>query len=542
MMLRFLMVSWLLLSACFAGFAWAQVADPAVGTRAGGSSELAFGVSPKPVWVFFSDKGFVDEDAERAAVAALETTYNPRAVQRRRLRRTAPGLFDARDLPVSERYIRDIESLGGEIRITSRWLNAVSLEADAVALEAIGSLAFVAHIEPVRQGRRVEPTGTERADGGLTGRLFYGWADEQLAQIGLVELHGQGYTGAGVIVGILDTGFYRAHEAFNHPDNPLPVIAEWDFVNNDGNTSIEAGDDGGQHSHGTMILGTIRGYEPDAYVGGAYNAAVILCKTEDITSETQIEEDYYVAGLEFIELNGGDLATSSLGYIDWYSQNDLDGQTAVTTIGVNIATANGVHCCTAAGNSGHDSNPNTSHLIAPADAFEVLTCGAVSSEGSIAAFSSDGPTADGRVKPELLARGAETYTVWPFDTSSYTTASGTSLSTPLVASAVACLVEARPWWTPTAMREHLFNTASDYAQNGQPDPLNIRGYGILHAADALADDCAADMNGDGEVNTLDVTEFLNLWVAQEPRGDFNNDGLFNTQDVLAFLNAWTAGC
>ena len=529
-MLRSLCVSWLLVSACVAGVASGQAVRPAEGD------------APGSVWVFLTDKGFDDQAGERAAIDALGTTYNERAVRRRALRRTAPGLFDARDLPVCPRYIDRIGALGGEVRITSRWLNAVSIEAGPRALAAIGSLEWVDRIEPVRRGRRLEPEQLGTLEGGGSGRSFYGYADEQLAQIGLIELHGQGYTGEGVVIGILDTGFYRVHEAFNDADNPLPVVAEWDFVNDDGNTSIEAGDDENQHFHGTMILGTIRAYKPDELVGGAYNASVILCKTEDFTSETPIEEDYYVAGLEFIEANGGDMATSSLGYIDWYTQSDLDGQTAVTTIGVNVATANGVHCCTAAGNSGHDDDPGTSHLIAPSDAFEVIACGAVSNEGSAVGFSSDGPSADGRVKPELLARGAETWTIWPYDSTGYTTASGTSLSTPLVASAVACLIQARPWWTPTAMRQHLFNTASDYAQSGQTDPLFIRGYGIPDAAAALADDCAADVNGDGEANTLDVTAFLNLWVARDPRADFNGNGTINTQDVLAFLNAWTAGC
>jgi subtilisin family serine protease len=269
---------------------------------------------------------------------------------------------------------------------------------------------------------------------------------------------------------------------------------------------------------------------------------VILCKTEDTTSETPIEEDYYVAGLEFIEANGGDMATSSVGYIDWYSQDDLDGQTAVTTIGVNVATANGVHCCTAAGNSGHDGDPSTSHLIAPADAFEVIACGAVSIEGTITGFSSDGPTADGRVKPELLACGADTFTVWPYDSTGYAQASGTSLSTPLVASAVACLIGARPSWTPHQMRERLFRTASDFAQFGTPDPDFVRGYGILAAAAALADECAPDVNGDGRVDTQDVLAFLNLWAAGDARADFNTDGLIDTRDVLSFLNAWAAGC
>jgi len=491
-------------------------------------------------WVYFGDKGH-DPAGERAALEALPGEYNPRAIERRRLRRTAPGLVDARDLPVCARYTEGVGRAGAEIRVVSRWLNAVSVEATGAELAALRSLPFVERIEPVRVGRRIEPRELPAPDG-PPARSFYGYAEEQLAQINLIALHAQGYAGHGVVIGILDTGFYRAHEAFNHPDNPLPVVAEWDFVDNDGDTAPEQGDPSDQHSHGTLILGTIRAYQPDELVGGAFDASVILCKTEDVTGETQIEEDYYVAGLEFIELNGGDMATSSLGYIDWYTQDDLDGRTAVTTIAVNVATANGVHCCTAAGNSGHDSDPGTSHLIAPADAFEVIACGAVSGEGTITGFSSDGPTADGRVKPELLARGADTYTVWPYDSSSYATASGTSLSTPLVASAVACLIQARPWWTPTEMRRYLLNTADYFVQHGAPDPQFVLGYGILDAAGALADECTPDINGDGTVNTQDVLAFLNLWAAGEPRADFNADGAIDTRDVLAFLNAWAAGC
>ncbi len=492
-------------------------------------------------WVYLTDKGFADDQAQQQAIDELVKTYPARATHRRQLRRSAPGLFDARDLPVSRDYIEQIEAAGATLHVTSRWLNAVSVQASPSKLQAIAAFPFVKHIEPVRVGRRIEPM-LHKADNPPPTRTFYGFADDQLSQIGLTDLHAMGYTGQGVIVGILDTGFSRIHETFNDPNNPLPVVAEWDFVNNDPNTGIESGDDPDQHAHGTMILGTIRAYTPNELVGGAYNASVILCKTEDITSETQVEEDNYVAGLEFIELNGGDLATSSLGYIDWYTQNDLDGQTAVTTVAVNTATANGLYCCTAAGNSGNDGDPNTSHLIAPADAFEVITCGAVDLNGNITGFSSDGPTADGRLKPELLARGLDTYTIWPYDTSGYVTVSGTSLSTPLVASAVACLVQARPNWSVSTMRTRLFNTASDYVQNGQPDPLNVRGYGILNAAQALLSDCAADINGDGIVNTQDVTAFLNLWTAGDPAADFNNDGTINTQDVLAFLNAWNAGC
>lgn len=494
-----------------------------------------------PQWVFFADKGFADAGQRQAAIAELEHTYPERAVRRRMLRRTARGLFDARDLPVCGRYVSEIEGLGATVRVESRWLNAVSVVADRATLDRIAGIGFVSRVEPVRRGTAVEREDIVRREQ-LPTREFYGNARGQLDQINLPMLHAQGFTGQGVVIGILDTGFRRGHEAFSNADNPLDVVAEWDFVNDDNNTDIENGDAENQHEHGTLILGTIRAYMPDSLVGGAYDASVILCKTEDIESETQIEEDYYVAGLEFIELHGGDVATSSLRYSDWYTQSDMDGMTAVTTVAVNVATANGLHCCTAVGNSGHDSDPETSQLGAPADAFEVLTVGAVTTEGSVVGFSSDGPTADGRVKPELLALGADTWTVWPFDDSGYTTANGTSLSTPLVASAVACLVQARPWWTPATMREHLFATASDTVAFGGPDPLFVRGYGIPDAAATLADDCAADINGDGSVDTQDVLMFLNLWTAGEARGDFNSDGSINTQDVLAFLNAWNTGC
>ena len=236
-----------------------------------------------------------------------------------------------------------------------------------------------------------------------------------------------------------------------------------------------------QHNHGTMILGCIGSYQPGELVGGAYDASFVLAKTEDTSGEYEAEEDNYVAGLQFIEANGADMATSSLGYIDWYTQSQLDGETAVTTIAMNIANSNGLHVCTAAGNEYHDSDPATSSLIAPSDAYRVITCGATDLGGSITSFSSEGPTADGRVKPEVLACGSSTDTVSPSSDTGYTTADGTSLSTPLVACAVACLIEAHPEWTVDELRDALFQTADDYVANGTHDPLFVRGYGVVNA-------------------------------------------------------------
>jgi hypothetical protein len=456
---------------------------------------------PLKVWVFFADKGVTTASDLNAAVVEVQASYNPRAVERRRLRglsaRAGRPLFDEHDLPVVQAYVDAVTSTGARIHITSKWVNAASAYATLEQIHAIAELPFVTKLQPVARSRRpepmnvqeVEPGSDPRPDGGLRG-LDYGSSFAQLNQINLIPLHEQGYTGEGVIVGILDTGFQRSHVAFNNIENPLRVIAEYDFVDDDGDTSSEPGDPFGQHNHGTLILGVLGAYMPGALVGGAYDASFVLAKTEDTTGEYPAEEDNYVAGLEFLESHGVDMSTASLGYLDWYTQADMDGMTAVTTIAINIYTSHGIHHCNAAGNEYHDSDPTTSSLIAPSDGFDVITCGAVNSSGSIAFFSSEGPTADGRVKPEVLARGVGTHTVSPSSDTGYTTADGTSLSTPVVACAVACITQAKPHWTVEQMRQHLFETADYVVEHETFDPLYIRGYGIIDAEEANAEPLA----------------------------------------------------
>lgn len=451
-------------------------------------------------WIYFErSKGTAGAETRAAAISEISAIYPARAKERRRLRRTAPGLFDERDLPVPADYLRSIEAIGARIHVASRWLNAASARVTPEQIERIAALSFVERVEPVRRGKYELP---KESSDSMTVRLgsFYGQSAAQLQQIRLTAVHDAGYTGAGVVVGVLDTGFHRTHDAYNEPGHVLSVIAEYDFVNGDGHTGIDPGDHPDQHRHGTWVLGTMAAYKPGSLVGGAFDASYILCKTEDITDEYPAEEDNYVAGLEFIEFHGGDVATASLGYIDWYTQADLDGLTAVTTVAVNVATENGVHCLGAAGNSGHDANPATSRLIAPADAFEMISCGAVDNTGQTANFSSDGPTADGRVKPELLARGVNTRTVSSANNTDYSGLGGTSLSTPLVASAVACLVQAHPDWSVERMRRYLMYSAQDYVLNGSHDPLYVRGYGIVDAAAALAEDC----NGNSQDDPTDI--------------------------------------
>jgi len=500
-----------------------------------------------PTWIFFAPK-----DVSSSRLALREQSLELAARARREWRRTSPGLVDARDLPLRA---ADVELVRGiaSLRTESRWLNAVSVLASSHQLELLRALPCVQSTQPVRRGKRASEACFAIASGmcddasslavndGYASRDFYGAASAQLTQINLPYLHSRGFTGAGVIVAVLDTGFERQHRCFQNLANPLMVLAERDFINGDLYTGIQPGDDINQHGHGTLVLSCMAAYDPNIYVGAAYSATYVLCKTEDVTSETIVEEDYYAAAIEFAESVGADVTTSSLGYIDWYTQADLDGRTAITTIALNIAAENGVHACTAAGNGGNDQNPMTSTLIAPADALNVLTCGSVNFGGASSEFSSDGPTADGRVKPELLARGEDTFFAHPHNVTDYVTGSGTSLATPLLAGVVACLTQAHPEWTVGQMRAALLTTASDYVQTLTTDPLFVRGYGIVDAGAALQYGCAADFDGNGGIDGADISAFFLAWQASEPRGDVNIDGGIDGSDIEAFFIVWTAG-
>jgi serine protease AprX len=480
------------------------------------------------VWVFFEDK---DVDDLGQALSEARASLPERTVARRAARRTSPGIVDAKDFPVAPAYRQAVADTGARVHVESRWLNALSATVDAEQARAIQSLPFVSGLRPVARSTGVSAT-PEKLAAAYAGALDYGLATDQTEMIDLDLLHGLGHTGDGVVIGVLDTGFVTTHDVFNQPGSEIDILAAYDFVNDDSDVGIEAGDDPDQHFHGTLILGTLAANMPGSLVGAAYDATYILCKTEDFTDEYEGEEDFYVAGLEFAELNGADVVSSSLGYVDWYTQSDLDGLTAPVTVAVNVATGNGVHCCTAAGNDEHDTDPATSALIAPGDAFEVLTVGAVEPTGEVAYFSSDGPTADGRPKPEVLAMGDQTGSIWPYDDVSLATSSGTSLSTPIVAGVVACLVEAHPEWSVASMRERLTKTA-DYFGEPQPDPLFITGWGILDCDAALALAGTSTGLGGGIAGTAGMPQIANTGtqVGDEP-------GTLDVTSALPFGSAF----
>lgn len=538
------------------------VASKTVASNTGADPALA---NRHAMWISLTDKAL-----PKGGVRAEHTPLTARALARRAARDSVRGtdaglksapttpLVDARDLPIASARLDAVLATGAKFRAQSRWLNAISVDATDAQMRSIARLPFVATMWQLHASSPLaESLGTpagggmhdgmhDGMDGGIAGG-GYGYMDAQLMQIDVPSMHARGFHGEGMVIGILDTGFNRVHEAFHSVEHPLNVLAEWDFINNDANTGIEVGDPDSQHMHGTWILGTMAAYVPGTAVASAYAAQFVLAKTEVLPTETPIEEDYYVAGLEFIEAQGADLATSSLGYIDWYTPEMLDGVTAVTTRAVNIATSHGLVCLTAAGNEGHDANPATHTIIAPADAFDVITCGAADSAGVIAGFSSDGPTADGRLKPEVLARGVAVASVHATAATGYQAISGTSLSTPLIAGATALVLQARHDFGVSTLRSALFNAASDFVLTGTTDPLFVRGYGVISALDAAKTNRAAeDINLDGAINAQDLAILLSSWgpCADPDLGtgfciaDFNFDANIDAQDLARLLSSW----
>jgi subtilisin family serine protease len=232
-------------------------------------------------------------------------------------------------------------------------------------------------------------------------------------------------------------------------------------------------------------MGCLAGRKAGTYVGSAYGASFLLARTENGASETPVEMVTWGLGAEWADSAGADVISSSLGYstfndpADNYTYADMDGHTTVVTRAAEIAASKGILVVTAVGNEG---NSLWRKLVAPSDANgdSVIAVGAVDAAGAPAGFSSHGPSADGRVKPDLAARGVSVPVPDTNNDAGYSPRSGTSFSTPILAGLATCLLQARPGWPPRLVIDALRKTASRYA-----NPDTLVGYGIPNGLAAL---------------------------------------------------------
>lgn len=451
-------------------------------------SNAPFALNIQKYWIYFIDKGPQSAEDNAPAVLKAKARLSERALLRRSKRMATGKLIQYSDLDLYQPYLDRLASQGIEIVVKSRWLNAVSARLTPEQLEAVRRLPFVARINAVQPLAPPTPQVDRELSRQKTqvnpafNRFDYGESFQQNQQINVPILHDTGIFGEHVIVGMLDSGFRPVgHEAFDS----LEVLGEFDFIFGDSVTSNQPGDVSSQDNHGTQTLSVIAGFAPGRLIGPAFKAKFYLSKTEHIPTETRVEEDNWVAAIEWMEAQGIDIASSSLGYRDFfddpaenYSYQDLDGKTAVVTRAAQMATEKGVVVVTSAGNEGN--SPTFPYIGAPADAPDVLAVGAVTPKGERASFSSTGPTFDGRIKPDVMAMGTGVTMVTVGSTNGYSSGQGTSFSCPLVAGVAALMLSAHPELTPLQVNEALRMTAS---QATRPD--NFMGYGLVDARQAL---------------------------------------------------------
>ena len=465
---------------------------------------------PVAVWVTFRDKGAHGAELE-ALLARAEADLSPRNRARRLKARVTP-LVDAADIPVAPAYLEELIAQGFEPRAVSRWLNRAAVTVPGPRLRQLAALPFVARVAPVSRGRvdrapaapadAVLPTfdpnrtATGSSGSGAVGpapahstAIDHGRLQAPMLQLNVPALHDSGYIGTGVLVCLLDAGFswHDRHEAL--AGQIIAPGRRRDFV--EGDTTVTDTTIGFALNHGTQMLGMIAGNLPGSYVGSGYGAEFALGRTENDFEERLVEMLWWGMGAEWADSLGADIISSSLGYFTFddgigdYTYADMDGHTTDISRAAQIAASKGILVVNSIGNTG---NTSWHYLIAPSDVHgdSLVAVGAVNAAGAVAGFSAFGPSADGRIKPDLAAPGVNLPVVGTgrgpsgYDPASYGNATGTSLSVPLVAGLAACLMQARPAWTPGQVIAALRSTASRAA-----NPDNRAGYGIPNGRAAL---------------------------------------------------------
>ncbi len=410
---------------------------------------------------------------------------SPKALERRQKQKIK---LTERDLPVNPAYVQKVKDLGISVWYTSRWFNAAVVQCTQEQLAQIEALPFVNTTQNLnrvslqkqarQEPKQFESTVSAALTEGLTSG-DYGFGLQQADMLGVVDLHAAGYNGAGLNIAVFDTGFpgVDTEPAFAHLYQYKRLKGTFDFVN-------KTEDVYNGNAHGTMVLSTMAAFAPSRLIGTAYGANYYLFRTEDVASEHQIEEINWLLAAEYADSAGVDIINASLGYTAFdapsqsYTYRHMDGNTALVTRAADFAAATGMLVVTSAGNAGGNV---WRYISAPADGDSVLAVGAVNNLGNHAAFSSYGPTADGRIKPDVVALGELAYVLNP--AGEISRSNGTSFSSPIMAGMLACL------WQANYGKGNMYmlNLVKQMGSNATA-PNNTIGYGIpnyLNVAHAL---------------------------------------------------------
>lgn len=462
-----------------------------------------------------------DKKNNEFSVKHPEAFLSQRAIDRRKKQGIK---IDETDLPVNRSYINAIAATGVKVIQTSKWNNTVviSVENDEL-VQQVADLDCVSKIEKVAIYTAPRKTNTadrhalvfpkeasndqkaDKADNepekidtlifdpskeigeefmtklvnvihkinakatskasseSQSGDLdisYYGKGQRQISQLNGEAFHAAGFRGDGMVIAIIDGGFYNA--------DIIPGLSKAKIL---GTKDFVAPEEEfyGTESHGMMVLSCIAANEPNKLVGMAPEASFWLLRSEDGDTEQPIEEDNWASAIEYADSVGADVVNTSLGYADFdgpfndVRYDELDGHSQLISNSASMCADKGMVLVCSAGNSGNDQ---WKLITSPADSKNTLTVGAVSEYGGNTAFSSIGFTTDGRIKPDIATRGGD---AWLYGTDGkVTTASGTSFASPIACGMVACLWQALPNLTAKQIVE-VVRKSGDRAEH--PDPV-----------------------------------------------------------------------
>ena len=406
-----------------------------------------------------------DKAATHYSLSRPEQFLSAKAIIRRE-RQKLP--IDSTDLPVCREYIETIRQKGVHVLLAGKWENFVTVSCnDPRKMEVIRRLPFVKRVEQVWKGK-MKKSDKRVARTGATPECkddVYGTAARQIKMSRGNLLHDEGFRGMGMTIAVIDAGFHNV-DSIADMEN-IKVLGTCDFVNPQADIYMEG-------THGTSVLSCMAMNVPYKMIGTAPEAEYWLLRSEDEASENLVEQDYWAAAVEFADSVGADVINTSLGYYAFddstknYQLRDLTGAYALISRQASRVADKGMVLVCSAGNSGDEP---WKKITPPGDADNVLTVGAVDKAGRLASFSSVGNTADGRIKPDVVAVGRAATVMGAAGT--LRQANGTSFASPVMCGMVACLWQACPQLTAKELIR-LVRSAGDRA--AYPD--NIYGYGV----------------------------------------------------------------
>jgi len=470
---------------------------------------LSFFAQNSSFWISFTDKNnspySISKPSEFLSQKSIE-------------RRTNAGItILTNDLPVNKTYIDSI-LLSGNFKLlqSSKWFNSIAISTDdTTSLNSILNYSFVSNVVQVKSLKqdkiidKFEEVAISKNEINLMSipHYPYGYSYNQLAMHEADKMQDLGFRGQGMHIAVIDAGFFGANElnALDEVFNDGRILSTRDFVN--GGESVYE-----DHQHGTMVLSVIAGSIDGQFKGTAPLASFHLLRSEDVGSETLLEEYNWIAAAEYADSVGVDIINTSLGYTTFddslqnHTYADLDGNTTVVAKAADIAASKGILLCISAGNSGASA---WQYISTPADADSVLAVAAADSNGIYAFFSSVGPASDKDIKPNVASVGWNTYLISPF-TDEVIQGNGTSFSAPMMTGMVACLWQSLPGKTNIEIMRLIEESSSQYSS-----PDSLLGYGLPNIFNAYSKETGVIYSAPREdliedVFPIPVTDLVNI--------------------------------